>query len=348
MNTSTGRCVDRVFNPVDVPVLPTERVRNYLEFYFSKGLGVVPLDPNASGVQPLIKWKERQLRSMKEAEEWLGRTDRFAVVCGPTADGSRYLVVLDVDSEEVFEKLNLGELAAETYTEFRRTGKGRRFHIFLFTDKPVDNRSLQAGGKEELGICGNKIVVGGGFPHPKGGDAYERLPTSPEKILRVKREFIDEIERRWRVLRGEFREEEPVRVRDDETPPCITRILEGVAEGQRNVRGFDLCRYYYNKGLRGEALLNKMLEWNARNDPPLRESEIRTIVKSVEKHEYRFGCSRLREAGFCDENACKLRREGRQRRGGGDDAENNVSRSGRRDRGTAGLHVLRTLRAFNR
>ena len=308
MNASSDRCVDGVFNPIDVPVPPAERVRNHLEFYFSKGLRVVPLDPNASGVQPLIRWKERQLRSMEEAEEWLGRTDRFAVVCGPTADGELYLVVLDVDSEEVFKELNLDELAAETYTEFRRTGKGRRFHIFLFTDKPVGNRSLQAGGKEELGICGNKIVVRGGFPHPKGGDAYERYPTSPEKIQRVEPEYFDEIKRRWCILRGEFREEEPVRVWGGETPPCIARILEGVKQGQRNERGFDLCRFFYHSGVRGEALLKKMLEWNERNDPPLRESEIRSIVKSVERYGYKFGCHHLREAGFCKDDVCSLRR----------------------------------------
>jgi hypothetical protein len=169
----------------------------YINFYRAEGVNIIPLNPSNDTKKPLIEWQKYQERKATDAEieGWKEQTGRFAVVCGEI---SANLVILDIDAEELFEGLNLGAVAANTYTEER----ARRFHIFLRTTKPIATKSFKFNGKEDIGILSTgHLSTAGGTAHTKGG-AYAHFITSPKEIKTVDAGFFGHLERLWRDYRG--------------------------------------------------------------------------------------------------------------------------------------------------
>jgi len=172
--------------------------REPLKWYLEQGFSIIPLKPESDTKRPLIKsWKEYQERkpTSEEIAGWCKQTNRFAIVCGEVSDN---LVVIDIDNEELFAGLNLGVVAANTYTE-ERQGK---FHIFLRTTKPIKHKTLQIDGKEDISIRFNgDLVIAGGTTHPSGG-AYKHFLTSPKEIVTKDVRIFDDLEKLWQDYRG--------------------------------------------------------------------------------------------------------------------------------------------------
>jgi len=59
------------------------------------------------------------------------------------------------------------------------------------------------------------------------------------------------------------------------------QVLKGIEKGHRNQCATKLTGFYLKKGLRPSEVFFLLIGWNNHNRPPLRESEIRNIVKSV-------------------------------------------------------------------
>jgi len=186
------------------------KMKDWLSFFFENECSVIPLRKNDK--KPDIKWK-------RYTEERMGRTEidslllrhdsvNFGVVCG---DVSNNLLVLDIDKAELFEKLNLGEIAAKTLTI--KTAKG--YHIYLRIDDPKLEKWIGEKGVKTLYYPPKKkgqeeesheeirfqwsdhYVVGPGSIHPSGV-RYEHLATSPKEIKKAKNVgLLEEIERRW-------------------------------------------------------------------------------------------------------------------------------------------------------
>lgn len=172
-----------------------ERKTSYINFYRENGFNLVPYNP---GVGFLVEWKDYQHRKSTDAEieAWKKQTESYAIVTGEVSGN---LVVIDVDAEDLFEGMHLGQLAARTYTEKR----GNKYHIFVRTKKPIVSDSFKIDGKEEIGIqSGGKVVFGGGMPHWKGGEQYKHVSWSPETIKTVKTDSIEALKRYWREHRG--------------------------------------------------------------------------------------------------------------------------------------------------
>lgn len=166
----------------------------YINFYRENGFNLVP---SKAGGGTLIEWKPYQGRKSTDAEieAWKSQTDSFAIVTGAISNN---LICIDVDAEDLFEGMHLGQLAAQTYTEKR----GNRYHIFLRTKKPIPNDTWKYDGHEDIGICSEgHIVYGGGMPHPKGGERYMHLEWSPETIKETTLESIDALKCFWREHR---------------------------------------------------------------------------------------------------------------------------------------------------
>lgn len=182
----------------------------WLSFFIDKGASVIPLKKNDK--KPAIKWKKytEQKLTKEEIEEVLQKEDskNIGIVCGEISDN---LLVLDIDKEELFEKLNLGEIAAKTLTV--KTAKG--YHIYLRIDDPELKRWIGEKGVKTLDYPPKKkgqdeesheeirfqwsdhYVVGPGSIHPSGA-RYEHLATSPKEIKKAKNVgLLEEIERRW-------------------------------------------------------------------------------------------------------------------------------------------------------
>ncbi|RLC33897.1 hypothetical protein DRH14_04130 [Candidatus Shapirobacteria bacterium] len=179
---------------------------DWLKLYRSWNISFFPLKERDK--KPAIKWEEYTKRhpTEDEIEYWKNNgTRNYGAVCGSISGN---LVVIDVDKEELFTKLSLGELANATFTV--KTGKG--YHLYVRTDKPMKRKSLMWEKHEELRFQGEgSYVVMCGSVHPTGRE-YEHLATSPLEIRRVKPALFEEIEKRWKSYHGLDKIEEKGRI----------------------------------------------------------------------------------------------------------------------------------------
>lgn len=90
--------------------------------------------------------------------------------------------------------------------------------------------------------------------------------------------------------------------------PCIKYILiNGATEGYRNNSATALASFFMQKGYTKEETIEIIKEWNTEKCcPKIEEHEIKTLVESVYKHVYKYGCSKLSEISKCDENKCPI------------------------------------------
>ncbi len=73
--------------------------------------------------------------------------------------------------------------------------------------------------------------------------------------------------------------------------PCIEKLLEGTDSGQRNEAGIRLAAHFKQQELSQEETLTRLVEWNQKNSPPLRECELETTVESAYSEDYDYGCN---------------------------------------------------------
>jgi len=98
-----------------------------------RNLNIIPLHPNSK--QPAVKWKEYQEKKYENIDflkQWQGN---FAVICGQTSNN---LVVVDIDSKELYEKFK----DIETFT-IKTAKKG--YHLYFFS-KVYPERKIRVGG----------------------------------------------------------------------------------------------------------------------------------------------------------------------------------------------------------
>jgi hypothetical protein len=106
---------------------------NYALLYLQRGLSVIPLVYGDK--KPVVRWEEFQSRRATEDEvrKWFSNVCNIGIVCGSV---SGKLVVLDIESEELFQKFyekidkdnpELRDIVLNTWLV--KTGKGR--HIYL-------------------------------------------------------------------------------------------------------------------------------------------------------------------------------------------------------------------------
>ena len=61
----------------------------------------------------------------------------------------------------------------------------------------------------------------------------------------------------------------------------IDKIINGVSEGSRNDSGIKLATFYRKQGLSKEETLNLIRAWNKKNNPPMNDREVESIVESA-------------------------------------------------------------------
>ena len=172
----------------------------WIDRYLEWGFSLVPLKRDDKA--PAVEWKKLMTQRMSKAEieDWKRKTANFGAICGAISGD---LLVVDIDREELFSELNIGEVASETFTV--RTKKG--YHIYLRI-AGVESKSLVWNGEEEIRFQGEGMyVVIAGSKHPSGG-TYEHFLTSPVAIKRADAGILEEIERRWKKHHGLDRVEE--------------------------------------------------------------------------------------------------------------------------------------------
>lgn len=85
--------------------------------------------------------------------------------------------------------------------------------------------------------------------------------------------------------------------------PCVAVIMEnGLAQGDytnRAVGSLIVASELRRLGKDSDFVLRFLRDWNQRNKPPRRQSEIEATVRSAFRKEYRYGCNNTHLEPFC-------------------------------------------------
>lgn len=217
--------------------------------------------------------------------------------------------------------------------------KSRGVHLWLFLAELVPARDARSVGRMLLDEAKASAEI---FPKqdrlPAGGlGNFIWLPLSGESVRMSKTVFIDPMTWRpyadqWAYLhhtqaspssqimdiarRADFldarlsltRGPKP-RVYVGELLPCARAMLQGVAEGCRDVVAFRLAVHLKASGASQERAEHVLQRWDAaRNRPPLGPAVIGMKVRSAYDRSYTsYGCEDPLVARFCDER-CPVRR----------------------------------------
>ena len=97
----------------------------------------------------------------------------------------------------------------------------------------------------------------------------------------------------------------------DEAPPCLKTILNikgGFAEEGRNnaLYGYAVL----SKKAKGKATHANLTEANNTFQSPLKDDELKTIIKSVNSKEYHYKCKDIPLETYCSKEACKMMKYG--------------------------------------
>jgi len=272
-----------------------EELWPHVQLYRKLGFNIFPLKFKSK--EPFLKWKEYQERKAteEELEKWFkDKAVNVAIICGKISGN---LFVLDFDNEEVFNKAFQDKEKLLNSTLAVKTGRG--YHVYFKAKKPVEIIQIS----NEVTVKGEgSYVVAAPSIHPSGKQykiissvKEPKLIDNPDQLTyQLKKLFSNKP-----LEEEEFEETHPIKL-DRKKPYCIKLILEeGVEEGERNERAFDLARYYYNRGKSPKEILKELRKWNKKNKPPLDERELKNVVKSVVSHRYAFGCGRLSKTRWC-------------------------------------------------
>ena len=273
----------------------TKELWKHVEHYRSLGFNIIPL--RFKEKTPIFEWKVYQERKTteEEVERWFkDKVVNVAIICGKISGN---LFVIDFDNEEVFNKAFQDKEKLLSSTLVVKTGRG--YHVYFRAEKPVQTTPII----KEVTIKGEgSYVVAPPSIHPNG-DQYKIISKTTEikKIENVEN-FIFSLKKIFEENKHrheEFEEQKPIKL-GKKVPYCIKLLLEqGVPEGERNERAFDIARYLFNKGKTPNEILRELKKWNKKNIPPLPEKELEYVVKSVTTHRYAFGCGRLKDTKYC-------------------------------------------------
>jgi len=261
-------------------------VRENVRFYRDLGLNVIPLPWGSKGPPP-FEWLEYQKRMATDEElrRWFWETispNNIAIVNGSISGN---LVTIDLDNK-VNPQTRKRQLGGEVYDKIfknmktlkAKTGSGC-YHIRLRTQYIQRTAKFSELGVEILGE--GSYSVAPPSLHPNGG-RYELIDRSP--ILEFEGDF-----EAWLV--GELRKH-GLKFSYEPKEVDINKLLLGVEEGERNVSAIRVATWYRIKGLSEDICLEKLVEWNQKNTPPLPESELEAVVRSAYRPEvpynYRF------------------------------------------------------------
>lgn len=248
-------------------------MKHQLEWYYEQGFNLIPIPKGQKGAT--IRWKQyEEEKAPKLPKE---HAENVAVVLGKTSGN---LIDVDCDSKELFTLMR--RILPQTLT----TQSFRGGHLYYRTDYLIRKFML------DLGVHGKLEVAGQG--------QISILPPS----LHEKGVHYKIIDKRQPVnWHGDFKQElielieDELNIRIKRDPINIKGIVQGVPEGDRDESAIRLATWYRKEGLTKEETLEKMLEWNQRNRPPLEDHVIEIKVESAFKPEKPYGYRFIEKSG---------------------------------------------------
>lgn len=232
--------------------------------YVKAGYSIIPLQPKDKKPVPGFQWAQynESAATTEEVTKWWGRYPEanIGLITGKISG----IVAVDIDTykggdhEKILKEMPTGMIS--------RTGSGGYHLIYDYPylqEDPVRNAVTQ--GVDIRGDRGYIVVPPSVH---QNGRKYEWIQKGPRNIFdpTLLKQVYPDIDEdlnhssRW-----------------------ITEIMKGVSSGNRNASAAKLAGYYLSKGIPKDICLALMQEWNHKNDPPMADEELETVVESVSK-----------------------------------------------------------------
>ena len=164
---------------------------------------------------------------------------------------------------------------------------GRKgYHVWVVLGGYVRAADLRRIGRAALALSGVDCEV---FPKQDSAVKYGNLIKLPMGVHQVTKQRNDWVRAPGRKLgKGEYQNllsslpPEPTKVRGTgyDPFPCLASIQDGISEGGRNNALFHLAVMLRRGGLAEENLVEVLHRVNAKNEPPMSDSEVDTIIES--------------------------------------------------------------------
>jgi len=199
-------------------------------------------------------------------------------------------LVFDIDTGNLADahaiKLVLDDLGLASAVEF--SGK-KGYHVWVLADGYMDAAQLQRlgrGVREEAGLPSIEVF-------PKQDEVRDlgslvKLPGGTHRVTLKSNDFLESFPEANSVealtLAAEKYPEQQLRKAHDGDNthgvsfPCVHKIQEGVAEGSRNVKLFQLAVMLRRASLTEENVELVVRAVNEKSDPPLEDVEIDNII----------------------------------------------------------------------
>lgn len=172
------------------------------------------------------------------------------------------IIVLDIDSQNAFEKANI-EMLPET--PIVKTGKG--WHYYFKYQEGIRNSVGKIAEKIDV-RSDNGYVVSPPSIHPDTAKPYEWVVTP------------------WECPLAEFPKELLKKLQEPIIHNPKTYDIQMIAEGQRNATLASLAGTMRNRGFSFEAIYKAIEQENQEKcNPPLDEREVRMIAESISRYE---------------------------------------------------------------
>lgn len=245
---------------------------------------------------------------------------------------------VDLDEENFEKALSIKRRAENLNLKvYLERSKSKGYHIWVFFDEPVEAvkpRLVFEFVLADLGlICelfpkqdkttestpfGNYInlpLFGGDTPNGRTvfvDDKNNVIIDNIKDINKIKvssAKTLDSIMFLHKLVRKKITITETSEERKPYTKelPCIERIKQGVSVGHLNNACFRLTINYKEKGLPNPEIETLIRAWNTKNEEPLSEKKLTTILNSVFKKNYKsYGCDDAVIQPYCNKEKCPL------------------------------------------
>jgi len=244
--------------------------RLQLQAYLDLGLTPIPL----RGKIPIVKWKRGNWhpKTLDDLKHYLNRPN-----WGLRTGGN--FAVVDFDTKESFTSFvtaNIDKLPIDV--PIVKTARG--FHIWFRPTQPLRDMHFEG---IDIKAEGGQVVVPPSI-HPKTGQRYKFIKPPKEDIPVLD---LDELEfpslKKREPSTGRLVEgRKPAKgIRTDKPRFNYEKIANGVDDGGRTLAAVSFIGHLIWEGLPKEEIRAVVLEWNARNRPPIEHERINWIIDDV-------------------------------------------------------------------
>ena len=266
-----------------------ETEKEIIDFFLSQNLSLIPVKKGLK--ESAIPWKKYQSERAPPDQVyawWFRDGHDLAVVCGAVSDN---LVVVDFDDPKLYKKsfgkgTEQSTLVVMTSCTTKRLEEGnRKRHVYFKSSYPIQTRRLHnKKGEHIIDIQGEGTYckIPPSLRDIETGLRYDAERLTPIKVWDT-RNFDLELDR---LLKDKIGLEPAIRgVR-------VGELFEGCNEGGRHDRLIRLTSWLKKCESERDIAIEKVRDWNAKNDPPLPDDELAYQFESVwrldEGYNFRF------------------------------------------------------------